>query len=45
MAMLDALEAERAASGMKATPVGDSGFVCESPSEKPEPKSTDEPAP
>jgi len=45
MAMLDALEAERAASERKAGRVGDAGFVCETVSEKADPQPTDEPAP
>lgn len=45
MAMLDALEAEHAASKEKAARLGDTKFVCETISEKHDPQSTDEPAP
>ncbi len=45
MAMLDALEAERAASQGQGASAGDTTFVCETISEKPGPQSTDEPTP
>jgi len=41
--MVDALEAERAASRKKATRADDAGFACEASAEKQQP--TDEPAP